>query len=135
MLMLQGGGIQQGVRKTLEATELSPPLHFENITVDNPTVIHRVKKFHRNLATLQRILCDVCLEWFPTFIINTTATEICHRDTQTPKMFSAENNMNPGPVPPELLLCYINVKIFLLDLYNSTSTRSPLLLIHTVDGC
>ena len=85
--MLQGGGIQEGVRETLEATELSPPLHFENIAVDDPTVIHRVQEFHRNLATLQRILCDVCLEQFPFFITNTTAIEICRRcnlDTQTP---------------------------------------------------
>ena len=119
MLMLQSEDIQEGLRETLDTTQSSPPIHhFADITVDNPDIIHRVQEFHRTLATLQNVSCNVCLEQFPCFMTNTTATEICRRcdlDTQIPKMFSAENNMNPGPVPPELSVHYINVvKIFLL---------------------
>ena len=28
----------------------------------------------------------------------------CHRDTHSPKAYSRENNMHPGPVPMELLV-------------------------------
>ena len=28
----------------------------------------------------------------------------CHRDTHSPKAYSRENNMHPGPVPVELLV-------------------------------
>ena len=31
MLMLEGRDTQEGVRETLEATDLSPPLHYTNI--------------------------------------------------------------------------------------------------------
>ena len=102
MLVLEGRDIQEGVREMLEATDLSPPFHSTDI--NDPDIIDRVQEFHRSLATLQNMSCNVCLEEFPSFITNTTTTEICRRcnlDTQTPKLFSAENNMNPGPVPPD----------------------------------
>ena len=75
MLMLEGRDIQEGARETLKATDLSPPLHYTNI--NDPDIIHRVQEFHRSLATLQNMLCNVCLEEFPSFITNTTTTEIC----------------------------------------------------------
>ena len=85
---------------------------FHSTNINDLDIIHRMQEFHRSLATLQNMLCNVCLEEFPSFITNSTTTEMCRRcnlDTQTPKIFSAENNMNPGPVPPELLVCYINL--------------------------
>jgi len=103
--MLQSGDIQEGLRTTLEVTESSSiNIHIPNITVDNPDIIHKVQEFHQSLTTLQNVLCSVCLEQFPTFA-NTAATQICRHcnlDTQIPKLFSIENNMDPGPVPFEL---------------------------------
>ena len=48
-------------------------------------------------------MCCVCLERFPT--IKTDDGGVCTRcqaDSKTPKIYSAGNNMDPGPVPPEL---------------------------------
>jgi len=96
--MLQGGDIQEGLRTTLDITESSSiNIHIPNITVDNPDIIHKVQEFHQSLTTLQNVFCNVCLEQFPAFS-NTAATQLCRRcnlDTQVPKLFSIENNMNP----------------------------------------
>ena len=80
------------------------------------------------------MLCNVCLEEFPSFITNSTTTEMCHRcnlDTQTPKIFSAENNMNPGPVPPELLVCYINLYYLNARLLLNDKSMNPLYTFNT----
>ena len=107
--MIHGRDIQEGL--LADAAQSSPPIDIR-FTVDNPDIIHRVQEFHRSFATLQNILCNVCLERFPTITTNTIPTEICHRcniDKETPKLFSVENNMDPGPVPHELSVSSINV--------------------------
>ena len=74
-----------------------------NVTVDNPDIIHKVKEFHYAFATLQNVVCDVCSEDF--YPNNNTPSEIFRRgnlDTQLPKLFSSQNNIDPGPVPFEL---------------------------------
>ena len=101
MLMLEGSdtGIQEGVTETL-ANDLSPPFHSTNI--NDPDVIHRMQEFHRSLSTLQNMLCNVCLEEFPSFITNSTTTEMCHRcnlDTQTTKLFSADAVASDTSIP------------------------------------
>ena len=81
-----------------------------NVTVDNPDIIHKVEQFHKTLGMLQSVVCNVCSEKFHTN--NSTPSEICRRcnvDTQAPKLFSLQNNMDPGPVPFELSVSYINV--------------------------
>ena len=81
-----------------------------NVTIDNPDIIHKVKVFHNALATLQNVVCNVCSEDF--YANNITPSEICRRcnlDTQLPKLFFSQNNMDPGPVPFELSVSCINV--------------------------
>jgi len=39
--------------------------------------------------------------------MNSVFFRICHLDTDVPKLFSAENNMDPGAAPSELYVTYI----------------------------
>lgn len=50
-------------------------------------------------------LCEVCHETWPTRVSLTTEMYVCNRckrDKRTPKLFSAENDIHPGQVPPWL---------------------------------
>ena len=53
--------------------------------------------------------CDVCLEKFLSSSVRYIAGESvclrCARDKHIPKLYSAANNMAPGPVPCELQVC------------------------------
>jgi len=102
-------GLTNGLEETCLKSSFdhrnSVNIRIPNVTVVSPDVIHKVEEFHRTLATLQNVLCDVCLEQFPTFVSNTTPTEVCRRynlDTQIPKLFSLQSNLDPSPVPLEL---------------------------------
>ena len=52
--------------------------------------------------------CEVCLEQFPNLRVDThQSCKRCASDKYVPKLFSSENNMNPGAVPPVLTVsCY-----------------------------
>ena len=102
----------EGLRERLETTTESSPsisIHFRNLSVHDPEIIHEVQQFHSSLAALESVLCSTCLEQFPS--INTNVTGLCcccHLDTDVPKLFSAENNMDPGAVPSELYVCKLH---------------------------
>ena len=68
----------------------------------------KMATFHSKLASLEFSKCTVCLERYhvkktPPVSLNTdkVCTQ-CKRDKHTPKIYSSENSMDPGPVPPEL---------------------------------
>lgn len=62
-----------------------------------------MKEFHEKLFNLEAALCIVCLEHFPTIKINEAGVcSHCRADDRIPKLYSAGNNMDPGPLPPEL---------------------------------
>ena len=72
--------------------------------------------FHSELASLSVSKCITCLEKFPGLSVavvspDTDSTECvrCIRDKHIPKVYSRANNMNPGLVPPELLVCDIDI--------------------------
>ena len=44
----------------------------------------------------------MCLESFPGLSVKRNECTRCSRDKKTPKLYSALNLMDPGPVPPEL---------------------------------
>ena len=70
--------------------------------IDHPDVIQRIQGFHRILSDLQNVLCNICKERFPT--ISTDELGVCHQclvDFEVAKLFSAENNMDPGSVPAD----------------------------------
>ena len=68
----------------------------------------KMATFHSKLASLEFSKCTVCLERYhvkktPSVSLNTDKVcTRCKRDKHTPKIYSSENSMDPGPVPPEL---------------------------------
>ena len=63
----------------------------------------KMQAFHKDITALSSPTCITCMESFPGMKM-TSKSECarCSRDKHTPKVFSKANNMNPGPVPPEL---------------------------------
>ena len=86
-------------------THRPPPVTARSL-LHQPGVHARMRRFHSQLASLEVSTCTTCLERFPGMTTRQTAagTECirCHRDTHSPKAYSWENNMHPGPVPMEL---------------------------------
>ena len=78
--------------------------------LQQPGVHSKMNTFHSKLASLTVSKCITCLERFPGLtvaIVSPDSTECvrCRRDKHIPKVYSTANNMNPGPVPPELVVC------------------------------
>ena len=70
---------------------------------DDPSVISKIATFHEQLMSLTFHKCTVCLENFPSLTINSAGVCLrCHSDKHEPKLYSPQNNMDPGPVPLEL---------------------------------
>ena len=86
----------------------NPQYHSGEVPLfDPPSIIYKVTEFHNSLMSLAAVKCTVCLENFPTLKINTAGIcTRCHEDKHSPKLYSAHNNMDPGPVPPELKVSY-----------------------------
>ena len=69
---------------------------------NNPEVIAKMRDF---MAALQAVKCMICYERFPSISVNEIRScKRCHNDKHIPKLFSAANNMDPGIVPPELMV-------------------------------
>ena len=93
------------------------PSQFTNVAVDDPEVVQRMREFHTSLVTLQNSLCNVCLECFPS--IKTNDSGVCNRcqaDKEVPVLYSGANNMDPGPVPPELSVSIYFIHIVMLKI-------------------
>ena len=71
---------------------------------EQPAVSSKMRNFHTKLVSLEFYQCSSCLEHFPDLAMCTNRTECacCGRDKHIPKLYSAANNMSPGPVPPQL---------------------------------
>ena len=73
-------------------------------------------KFHTRIAELQFVKCSVCEENFKLKVESTSSSRstntdmcvLCQNDKRIPKLCSSDNNMNPGPVPPELQVSILN---------------------------
>ena len=79
------------------------PSDHSTLKIDHSDVVQRMQNFHRSLLALQNAFCDLCKERFPT--INTNELGICNHcqtDSQQPKLFTLQNNMDPGSVSTEL---------------------------------
>jgi len=67
----------------------------------------RIKQFHRELWSLETVMCLICLEKFPGMKLTLQSEcQRCHRDKNTPKLYSSANNMSPGSIPPDLQVSY-----------------------------
>ena len=71
---------------------------------DQAFVNTRMLNRHCKLAALEFHSCTSCLERFPNLTMAACSTECsrCSRGTEIPKLYSQVNNMDPGPVPPQL---------------------------------
>ena len=71
---------------------------------DQPMVHSKMLNFHSKLTSLEFHQCTTCLERFPDLTMSASRTECrrCSGDKRVPKLYSAANNMNPGPVPRQL---------------------------------
>ena len=72
-------------------------------TVIEDDITAKITEFHTHVDSLQSAKCEVCLEQFPNLRVdNHQCCRRCATDKHVPKLFSCQNNMNPGAVPPEL---------------------------------
>ena len=78
---------------------IATPLFQQN------AVESRTLNFHSKLVSLEFRECSTCSERFPSLTMSRNNTECsrCHQDRRIPKWYSTANNMNPGPVPQQLL--------------------------------
>ena len=92
--------LEQSRGRYLQHSDVNPdvPL-FEQASVHTKMI-----NFHFKLASLEFHARTSCLEHFPNLAMAACSTECsrCNRDTQIPKLYSPANNMDPGPVPPQL---------------------------------
>ena len=61
-------------------------------------------KFHSQISSLSCPQCTTCSEKFPGLRIGCHSAECmrCCQDKHIPKLYSSANNMDPGPIPPQL---------------------------------
>ena len=70
------------------------------------------------MHTVQRWKCQpvqlICCKQFPGLKVNSHSGEClsCSRDKHVPKLYSSENNMNPGPVPQQLQVNMLSSKYY-----------------------
>jgi len=79
---------------------IATPLFQQN------AVESRMLIFHSKLVSLEFRECNTCSVRFPNLTMsrNNTECSCCHQDRRIPKLYSTANNMNPGPVPQQLLV-------------------------------
>ncbi len=92
----------------LHNNETAPLIH--QAILKDKVVKEKMDKFHHEMSSIESTICIVCSEKFPgTKMASLSTTCIrCYRDKANPKLYSSENNMNPGAVPNELQVCDIN---------------------------
>ena len=84
---------------------------------EQPAVSSKMRNFHTKLVSLEFYKCSSCLERFPDLAMSANRTECarCGRDKHIPKLYSAANNMSPGPVPTQL---QVHVCVYALYVHN-----------------
>ncbi len=77
--------------------------------LDQPAIQKKIKKFHIELASLEVPQpCTTCQQAIPKISPILSLSQECKRcfkDTCYPKVYSCDNNMDPGPIPSELQVC------------------------------
>ena len=92
----------------LEEVRVSQPVERErepsSQLVRQSPVQAMMRTFHTHFATLTSPRCSTCSESLPGLQLHPPSTECvcCFRDNRTPKLYSSANNMDPGPLPPQL---------------------------------
>ena len=68
-------------------------------TLDEQRVKETLAQFHAVINSYEVGHCITCNEAFPGLVISASS---CSQDSKESKLYSAANNMDPGPVPPVL---------------------------------
>jgi len=91
-----------------DSTIQAPQQSTDLPSFDDPSVLTKIMQFHSDLMTLSFNQCSICKENFPNLKVSTAGIcSRCHSDKHVPKLYSAENNMDPGPVPSQLTVCLL----------------------------
>ncbi len=78
------------------------PLHHIIPAFDDPQVHTAMRNFHAKISSITIPVCITCMEKFPGTKMKFKSLECCQcsRDKHIPKLYSAQNNMHPGNIPP-----------------------------------
>ena len=77
----------------------------ENIPIfGQKSVVNKISAFHTKMSQCTFNICSTCSESVLLLASRTSQSECsrCSRDEKSPKLYSVDNNMHPGDVPPEL---------------------------------
>ena len=71
----------------------NPGANVNTVTVDNPSIVAKMNKFHERVAQLHFLYCTTCKESFPTVRLCAQSSECtrCSRDSRAPKLYSGDN--------------------------------------------
>ena len=85
--------------RELQVIQSQLPFRFNQRSVRT-----KMLRFHAHMASLDSPQCSTFSERFPGLRLCSQSTEClrCSRDKHSPKVYSAFNNMDPGPIPPQL---------------------------------
>ena len=62
-----------------------------------------MQSFHQEMSTIDTPTCSTCMEKFPGMKVNGQSECLsCARDKNVPKLYSLDNNVHPGHIPPQL---------------------------------
>ena len=92
--------------------------HRDQVThlplLEQSSVQSKMLKFHAHCAALEMPTCTTYCKQFPGLKVNSHSGEClsCSRDKHVPKLYSSENNMNPGPVPQQLQVNMLSSKYY-----------------------
>ena len=67
----------------------------------NDAVFTKMNTFHKKMSNCDFLACPCCNESFPADNPNSSCAH-CVRDKHQPKLYSHDNDMDPGILPPEL---------------------------------
>ena len=105
-------------RQTRLQQKCSRERHRDQVThlplLEQSSVQSKMLKFHAHCAALEMPTCTTCCKQFPGLKVNSHSGEClsCSRDKHVPKLYSSENNMNPGPVPQQLQVNMLSSKYY-----------------------
>ena len=86
---------------------------------NDPVIVNKITEFYNDLTTtLEMKKCSICSEQFPNLKTDSIGScKRCSMDKHIPKVYSALNNMHPGPVPSELSVSITLLNILINKFY------------------
>ena len=92
-------------KKTVQDEQNEPQQKRVRLSVfEDCHVQETMTKFHHEMSAIEVAACATCHKTFPGMKMAAKHDECirCSRDRGTPKLYSEDNNMHPGAIPPQL---------------------------------